>query len=160
MRLINALVLIVIFVFLAACISNSADEKPVTEQNQNTNNENASIKTEIASTEVAIIAAVANADATSGEVLFNQVNQTGFACSSCHNVTSADRLIGPGLFGIVSQNLALSQSIEVYLWESIVNPSAFVPETYVDRVMPAVYQDIFTEDEIYQLVAYVMSLGN
>jgi cytochrome c2 len=45
-----------------------------------------------------------------------------------------------------------------YLHTAIVDPSAFVVPNYPDDLMPKVYGEIFTEQEINDLVAYLLTL--
>lgn len=103
---------------------------------------------------------------TNGEVLFNTfVEKVGFACATCHYTDSDRRLIGPGLLSIATRFEGYeveAENLESYLRESILDPHAFlVPETpaYPDNLMPDRYSEIFTEDEIKDLVDYILSLG-
>lgn len=48
-------------------------------------------------------------------------------------------------------------SAEEFLRESIVDPSAFVDEEYFDNVMPKVYGEILTEEEIDNLIAFLLA---
>lgn len=101
------------------------------------------------------------ASINNGKALFQKrIDQAGFACSNCHNSDTADRLVGPGLLGIgeIAGTMVEGQSAEAYLHESIVNPGAHVVEDYPDGVMPQIYSEVFTNDEIDDLVNYLMSL--
>lgn len=104
--------------------------------------------------------------AARGEQIFNTFyQQAGFQCSTCHNANSADRLVGPGLQG-VSSRAATSVSgltAEEYLRESIINPNAHIAvipgdQPYVANLMPQVYGQIFSEQEINDLIAYLLTL--
>ena len=103
-------------------------------------------------------------DPDRGRALFNEMKpEAGFACSTCHRVDSQERLIGPGLKGVsawAAENIA-NQTPEEYLHESIVNPNAYIVEgnpPYPENLMPQIYGQLFTPEQIDDLVAYLMTL--
>jgi cytochrome c2 len=101
-------------------------------------------------------------DPVNGEILFKKmIPQVNFACSTCHHVDRADRLIGPGLVNIVADaaEYAPDQTAYEYLHAAIVDPSAFVVPDYPDNLMPKTYAEVFTEQEVNDLVAYMLTLG-
>jgi mono/diheme cytochrome c family protein len=68
-------------------------------------------------------------------------------------------LVGPGMAGLGSRaGERTSASAADYLHESILNPNAHVVEGYPAGVMPQNYADSLTEDQINDLVAYMLSL--
>jgi mono/diheme cytochrome c family protein len=100
-------------------------------------------------------------DAANGEILFNEFqSQASFACATCHNVASEDRLIGPGLLNISThaETRVEGESAYDYIHTSIVNPGAFVVPDYPDGLMPQIYGDIFTEEQIQDIIAYLYTL--
>jgi cytochrome c2 len=100
-------------------------------------------------------------DPVAGEALFNEfINEVAFACSTCHHVDSEERLIGPGLEGISTRaaNRVEGQQAIEYLRVSITHPSDYIVTDYPDQLMPQTYSDVFTEEQIDDLVAYMMSL--
>ncbi len=108
--------------------------------------------------------AAAIGDPDRGRALFNEMKpEAGFACSTCHRVDSQERLIGPGLKGVsawAAQNIT-NQTPEEYLHESIVNPNAYIVEgnpPYPENLMPQIYGELFTPEQINDLVAYLMTL--
>ncbi|MBZ0297249.1 MAG: cytochrome c [Anaerolineae bacterium] len=111
-------------------------------------------------------AVLGEGDAAAGQVLFNTMqSQVGFACVTCHHTDSEARLIGPGLQNI-SERAATrveGESAAEYIHNSIVNPQAFVvpPDAggpYPENLMPQVYATLFTEEQINDLVAYLLTL--
>jgi mono/diheme cytochrome c family protein len=99
-----------------------------------------------------------------GLVLFTTMQQeAGFACITCHYPYSDDRLIGPGLQSLAERvpEYNPDASIEDYLRNAILAPDEFiVPGTpaYPPHVMPAKYAQIFTDEQLDDLVAFLMSL--
>jgi len=103
---------------------------------------------------------VSAADATNGQTLFNQNNATGFACSTCHSPDSDAVLVGPGLLGIPTQAAVrvVGQSAQTYLFNSILHPNDYVVGDFAANLMPGNYGDIYSTREIYDIVAYLMTL--
>jgi mono/diheme cytochrome c family protein len=100
-------------------------------------------------------------DAALGQALFDEFQaEASFACATCHLADSEAQLIGPGLQG-VSQRAATrveGQSAPEYIQNSIRTPDAFVVPGFPDNLMPRVYGDIFTDEQIDNLIAYLMTL--
>lgn len=100
-------------------------------------------------------------DPANGAVLFNQmITEVSFACGTCHRVDSDLQLIGPGLLGIAARAAERDPEAtpEEYVYTSIVNPDAYVVEGFSADLMPETYTEIFTPQEIADLVAYALSL--
>ena len=107
------------------------------------------------------LAEVVSGDAALGESLFNEFQpEASFACATCHLANSEAWLIGPGLLGISQRAAARveGQSAPEYIQNSIRNPSLFVVAGFPDNLMPKVYGDIFTDEQINNLIAYLMTL--
>lgn len=101
------------------------------------------------------------ANAEIGAVLFQTFQlDAGFACSTCHNSDSENRLIGPGLLNVGSRadTRVDGQPAIDYLYTSITNPGAFIVPDFPDRLMPVNWAEIYTEDEIYDIIAYLLTL--
>ncbi len=105
-------------------------------------------------------------DPANGATLFNQSYDTALGawiCSQCHNANSEDRLIGPGLLNLRDRagERIEGEPAEVYVYNSIIHPNDFIvpgdPE-YPENLMPSNYAEIFSEQELYDLVAYLLSL--
>lgn len=88
-------------------------------------------------------------DAANGETLFAS------ACSGCHMEQEG---VGPALPGMGERaaERVEGQSAEDYLHESIVDPGAYVVEGY-QNIMPNTYTEQFDEQEIADLVAYMLT---
>lgn len=99
-----------------------------------------------------------------GLILFQKMQpKVGFACITCHYVHSDARLIGPGLGGLKDRapEYMPADTIEEYIRQSILYPDDFLAPgnpAYPPRIMPRRYSEVFSEQELEDLVAYVMSL--
>jgi mono/diheme cytochrome c family protein len=100
-------------------------------------------------------------DPAEGERLFRAFQPAaGIACSTCHRTDTDDRLIGPGLLnvGIRAQSRQEGQSAADYVHESIVDPGAYVVAGYTD-LMPKNWGQVFTEGQLNDIIAYLLSLS-
>lgn len=106
--------------------------------------------------EAVTVAEVARADVERGERLFAE-----YGCPACHTIHGA-RLAGPPLDAMAGRMRPLKggESVmadEVYLRESIDDPSAKIVDGYLDT-MPS-YGERLRDDEIDALVDYLVLLG-
>jgi mono/diheme cytochrome c family protein len=94
-------------------------------------------------------------NAEDGEQVFNGEGN----CSACHATSSEMRLVGPSLIGIGSRAASYEPGLaaETYLWESIVRPDAYVVNGYPASVMPAGFGQWLSEQQIADLVAYLLT---
>jgi len=112
-------------------------------------------------TEAPVEPSAAGGDPANGQVLFNTFQPAaGFACATCHYVDREDQLIGPGLLNVSAraESRVAGMSVYDYLHTSIINPGAFVVPTFPDGLMPRNWADVYSEDEIDDLIAYLMTL--
>jgi cytochrome c2 len=100
-------------------------------------------------------------DAEAGQVLFTTfVAEASFACNTCHLPDSESMLIGPGLQNVGERAATRVEGLSApeYIRQSIVEPSAYVVEGFVDNLMPKVYAQVFSDEDLDNLVAYLLSL--
>lgn len=102
--------------------------------------------------------APAEGDAATGESLFNGGAQPG--CNTCHSLEPGVKLVGPSLaqIGAEASSRVSGQSAEEYLRTSIMEPNSFVVGGFTANIMPATYDDQLSEQEVNDLVAYMLSL--
>lgn len=96
-----------------------------------------------------------------GQVLFNEVRgEVNFACATCHYPNQEAQLIGPGLLNVSVRAETRVEGVSAadYLHQSIVEPGAYVVEGYPDGLMPQIYAQIFTEEQIQDIIAYLYTL--
>ena len=68
-------------------------------------------------------------------------------------------LVGPSMaqIGTAADTRVSGQSAEEYLRESIVAPNDFVAEGFAENLMPATYGSELTEEEISDLVSFLLA---
>lgn len=105
-------------------------------------------------------------DPVNGQAIFNRTLSTAggdFACSVCHSVEpDAPRGIGPGFWNYneVAGERVEGQTAEVYTYRSIIYPNEYIVDDYPGNVMPLNYEEILSDQELYDLSAYVLSIGD
>jgi mono/diheme cytochrome c family protein len=101
---------------------------------------------------------VSPGDATNGERLFREGAVP--ACGSCHTLSPGFALLGPSLarIGRNAGSRVPGQSAGDYLRESIVEPNAHVAFGFAANIMAATYEARLSEQEIEDLVAYLLTL--
>jgi mono/diheme cytochrome c family protein len=102
-----------------------------------------------------------SADAAAGEKLFaSAVIGTQAGCITCHSLTPDEVIVGPSMAGIASRagSRVSGQSAEEYLRDSILNPDAYLVETFPAGTMPQVWGDELSDEQVDQLIAYLMTL--
>ncbi|MBZ0283591.1 MAG: cytochrome c [Anaerolineae bacterium] len=99
-----------------------------------------------------VSALLENADPTKGAQLVE-----GYGCIACHRL-GAENNIAPAFMGMaeraVSRRLPLIAS--AYIYESIVNPMAYIVEDY-NPAMPQNYPERLTDSELGDIIAYLLT---
>jgi len=103
----------------------------------------------------AAVASLPPGDAASGEKIFT----TEQACHNCH----LDSPIGPSFPGKPSLATRAATrkpgySAETYLYESIINPKAYVVPGYQGDIMPENFGAILDRQRLADLVAYLLTM--
>ncbi len=100
-------------------------------------------------------------DAAAGEALYNagKPEAGATACRTCH----VDTAVGPAMPGeppIATRAATRKPGFppEVYIYESITNPNAFLAPSFQPDLMPQNFSETLSEQDIADLIAYVMTL--
>lgn len=81
-------------------------------------------------------------------------------CVTCHSLAPDVVLVGPSHFGLADRvaQMAPEQDAALYLWQSIIDPSAHVTEGFTASDMYGQYAVALTAQEVADLVAYMLTL--
>ena len=100
-------------------------------------------------------------DPAAGQAIFERpvLADTG-GCLICHSREPDKTLVGPSLYGVALTAATRQEGIipANYLYLSIVQPAFFVVEGFPTDTMPANYATALSDDEITDLVSYLMTL--
>jgi mono/diheme cytochrome c family protein len=91
-----------------------------------------------------------------GQAVFFQAG-----CNACHTISGiSNGTVGPVLDGLVSRagEVVSGLSAEEYIRQSLLDPSAFIVEGFQDGVMPQTFGDTLSEEQINDLVAFLLTL--
>ena len=109
-------------------------------------------------------------DAARGKSLFEQTvigPNSAPGCTTCHSLEPGVTLVGPSLADVATEAAEIiekpdytgeAKTVEEYLRESIMNPNAFAEEGFSTGVMYQNYAKDLSEQEIADLVAFLMTL--
>jgi ferredoxin/cytochrome c2 len=100
-------------------------------------------------------------DPKAGEQLYYEAaSGVNAGCRICHSLTKDERIIGPSFYGIADRagERIPGMSAEEYLRQSILDPNAYIVEGYPEGQMIQNFGDILTEEQIQDLIAFLMTL--
>jgi len=102
-------------------------------------------------------------DPKRGQALYEQTiigSSAAPGCGTCHSRDAGKVLVGPSHAGIatIAETAVPGMSAEEFLKESILNPDAHVTEGFTPGVMYQNYSKDLSEQEINDLVAYLLTL--
>jgi len=94
-----------------------------------------------------------NADIVAAETIALQ-----YGCIGCHAVDPAEVKTGPTWHNVGDASITrvATESPALYLYQSIVDPNAFVTPGYQGNIMPQNFRDTMTAQEIGDMVAYLL----
>ena len=99
-------------------------------------------------------AALPPGDAAAGQSAFS-----GAGCVACHSLAPDVKIVGPSLAGVGTR--AASQksgySAEVYLYESIIAPNAYLVEGFQPDLMPKTFQDTLPPQNLANVIAFLLA---
>jgi mono/diheme cytochrome c family protein len=90
---------------------------------------------------------------TAGEALFAEtIIGVQAGCSTCHSLDAGTVIVGPSMASIGSRSDAAA------IRESILDPNAVLVDGFPADTMPRVWGDELSDEQVDQLVAYLLSL--
>ena len=100
-------------------------------------------------------------DPKAGERIYNETaSGVNAGCRICHSLQKDERIIGPSFYGIADRagNRVPGLTAEEYLHQSIVEPNAFLVPGDTSGQMIQNFGDILTEEQIEDLIAFLMTM--
>lgn len=100
-------------------------------------------------------------DVEAGKALFEKSVLEGQAgCVTCHSREPGVVLVGPSLANIGNEAVEMvpKMAAEEYLRQSIIQPDAFIVDSFPAGTMPKVWGDVLSEQQVNQLIAYLLTL--
>jgi mono/diheme cytochrome c family protein len=103
----------------------------------------------------------AEANIQAGKELFDQTiigTQTG--CRTCHSLEEGVIIVGPSLAGIGTRGAETVPGVSAteYIRKSILEPDVYLVEGFPAGTMPNVWEEQLSNEQIDNLVAYLLSL--
>ncbi len=94
--------------------------------------------------------------AARGQALFGRAPAN---CATCHALEPGVQLVGPSLAGVATRADARVSglSAQQYLELSIMKPDAYLVDGYPNAMPPTIAKQI-TNDQLHELVAYLLTL--
>ncbi len=100
-------------------------------------------------------------DSKAGEQLYYEAaSGVNAGCRICHSLEKNEKIIGPSFYGIADRagERIPGLTAEEYLRQSIVEPNAFVVPGYPEGQMIQNFGTILTEEQINDLIAFLMTM--
>jgi mono/diheme cytochrome c family protein len=100
-------------------------------------------------------------DPAAGETLFKQgIIKSAPGCINCHSIGPVQAGNGPSLYGEanIAGTRVKGQSAEEYLRTSILDPDAYIVQGFPSGIMYQDFKDVLTDQQVNDLVAYLMTL--
>lgn len=81
-------------------------------------------------------------------------------CSRCHSTNVDTVVVGPSLAGIATRGKQRMQDMdaEMYIRDSILDPSGYTVEGYPEGAMPSSLKDEMDEEDLEAVIAYLLTL--
>jgi mono/diheme cytochrome c family protein len=162
MRGIRLSAVLFVLALVAAACGDSADTTAAPEATTTAAATEATTTASAVSDEQLAVAAAVG-DIAAGEELFEEPvaeMPDSVSCTSCHSLDGKDSPWAPGLAGIsaVAADRVGGMSAVDYLGQSIVDPSAFRVDGEWRFAMPLRYSDALSEEQINNLIAFMLTL--
>jgi hypothetical protein len=100
-------------------------------------------------------------DPVEGEKLYYETTLgNNAACRICHSLEPGEDLVGPSFAGIATRAATRvpGMTAEEYLYQSITDPDAYVVEGFPAGQMVPNLDEILTEEQIADLIAFMMTM--
>lgn len=136
-----------------ATVSTTVSVTATAPANSATNN--TATAAETAGLPATIAALLPNADPAHGRELSVQ-----YGCTACHALEEGAAVVGPSWYniGAIAATRVPGESAALYLYHSIVQPNQHVVEGFLPNLMPQTYQEQLNEQELADMIQYLLTL--
>ena len=102
------------------------------------------------------LAALPPGHPSDGKAVFNGAG----GCFACHSLEPDKVLVGPSQVGVATRALTRKPGYppDLYLYESIIRPNAFVAPNFAPNIMPPDFKQRLTPQQISDVIAFLMTL--
>jgi mono/diheme cytochrome c family protein len=99
-------------------------------------------------------AALPAGNAEGGQAVFSSAG-----CVACHSLEAGVKIVGPSLKSVVTDvpNLRPGYPPEIYFYESITQPGAYVVSGFQDGVMPKNFKTVLAPQQLADVIAFLMT---
>jgi cytochrome c2 len=99
-----------------------------------------------------VVAELPKGNADNGAKLF-----TSQGCSGCHGQQKDQRIVGPSFYGLWGRAATIKpgDSSAVFIYESIVNPNAYVEQGYQPNLMPTTFAKQLNKQDMADILAWI-----
>jgi cytochrome c2 len=100
------------------------------------------------------LAALPPGNAAAGKALLSAAG-----CVACHSLDPGVRIVGPSLAGVAARAATrkTGYSAQLYLYESITHPNAYVVDGFPSGVMPQDFTTRLRPQDLSDLIAFLMT---
>jgi mono/diheme cytochrome c family protein len=100
------------------------------------------------------LSALPPGNAASGKSLFSSAG-----CVACHSLEAGVRIVGPSLSGVATRAATrkAGYSAQLYLYESITLPNAYVVDGFPNGLMPQDFKTRLKSQDLSDLIAFLMT---
>lgn len=99
-------------------------------------------------------AALPAGQASGGEQVFSSAG-----CVACHSLEPDVKIVGPSLAGVATRAATRKPDYppEIYLYESITNPNAYVVEGFPASTMPQTFKQTLSAQQLADVIAFLLT---
>jgi len=83
-----------------------------------------------------------------------------YGCTACHALEEGANVVGPSWYnmGAIAATRVPDESAALYLYHSIVQPNQRIVEGFLPNLMPQTYQEQLSEQELADMIQYLLTL--
>ena len=101
------------------------------------------------------LTALPQGDPTAGKAVF-----TSAGCVACHSLDPEVKIVGPSQAGVATRAATRKPgySAELYIYESVTKPGAYLLEGFQDGIMPPDFKTKLTPQQLADVISFLLTL--